>query len=572
MGMIRPSVGFYAQSIINPSIASRNGFKFLDMDALLRISINLAFKHFDNFPSINFDTSMFSMNDTAKIEALNRDFSIRRKKIAEELVLAIDNMQGSIKNINDMKLDILFNNIERLHSLKKIIREVVSPLLISDDYILCGKNLLLDLPKFYIIANTDDNIEDLLNRAIQSRRFFQGIANNQLATSIPRSDFRWISNSLLVPIRKIYAQKIKEMIVLHKHIFSEFDLSMQLLMHLGARKISELWIISEELISRWSGQEFGIEEYMEFERLVEKRVIIPNDEVILGELSRIAGELASYFSETYTEVLGSRIDLPSSYMCNIHSSPFLATNARTEITLANNVVMDGVNGKVMVAHEKITGKKIIFSEVSPEVSLLYSRGFCNLHYANTGEVAVYGAFVEGDDLPFAYSSYGSISYNYTKEMLSYLGYMNGEIIESSRAWNAVWAPENTMSVLFSYSQERLKEKFGNNLKGILTSINPNLGFTASAFRAIHFEIVSLKPTVFSYQLDGPNAYFKLKKEIAKNLGLKITDLSNSPLYTENKIPFLPTVELLYLYDKEERKKLATSPIYVVSKNDYLFNR
>jgi hypothetical protein len=157
-------------------------------------------------------------------------------------------------------------------------------------------------------------------------------------------------------------------------------------------------------------------------------------------------------------------------------------------------------------------------------------------------------------------------------MLSYLGYKNGEIIESSRAWNAVWAPENTMSVLFSYSQERLKEKIGNNLKGILTSINPNLGFTASAFRAIHFEIVSLKPTVFTYQLDGANAYFKLKKEIAKNLGLEITDLSNSPLYTENKIPFLPTVELLYLYDKEERKKLAKSPIYVVSKNDYLFNR
>ena len=166
MSMIRPSVGFYVQSIINPSIASRNGFKFLNMDALLRISINLAFKHFDNFPSINFDTSMFSTNSATKVEALNRDFSIRRKKIAEELVLAIDNMQGSIKNINDMKLDILFNNIERLHSLKKIIREVVSPLLISDDYILCGKNLLLDLPKFYIIANTDDNIEDLLNRAI----------------------------------------------------------------------------------------------------------------------------------------------------------------------------------------------------------------------------------------------------------------------------------------------------------------------------------------------------------------------------------------------------------------------
>lgn len=60
---------------------------------------------------------------------------------------------------------------------------------------------------------------------------------------------------------------------------------------------------------------------------------------------------------------------------------------------------------------------------------------------------------------------------------------------------------NTMSVLFSYSQDRLKETFGDGIRGILTSI-----------------------------------------------------------------------KLLYLYNKDERKKLSESPIYVVSENDYLFNR
>lgn len=236
------------------------------------------------------------------------------------------------------------------------------------------------------------------------------------------------------------------------------------------------------------------------------------------------------------------------------------------------IKIDGPNGKIMIAHERVSGKKVIFSPVPPEISALYSRGFCNLHYANPGEIAVYGAFVEGDNLPFAYSSYGRISYNYTKEMLAYLGFANGEIIESSRAWNAAWAPENTMSVLFSYSQDQLKEAFGDRIRGILTSINPNLGFSASAFRGIHFEVVSLKPTIFSYQFDGNKPYFRPKGEIAKKLGVEISALSTSRYYTDNKIPFLPTIELLYLYNKDERKKLSESPIYVVSENDYLFNR
>ena len=73
---------------------------------------------------------------------------------------------------------------------------------------------------------------------------------------------------------------------------------------------------------------------------------------------------------------------------------------------------------------------------------------------------------------------------------------------------------NTMSVLFSYSQDRLKETFGDGIRGILTSINHNLGFSAR---------------------------------------VEILALSASRYYTDNKIPFLPTVELLYPYNKDERK-------------------
>ena len=130
-----------------------------------------------------------------------------------------------------------------------------------------------------------------------------------------------------------------------------------------------------------------------------------------------------------------------------------------------------------------------------------------MHYSNLGEIECYGAYLDGYDMPFAYSSYGSINYNYTKEMLEYMGFSPDKIIESSRAWNAIWAPENTMSVLFAYSHDRLKEKI-NGLEGIITSINPNLGFSASAFRGVHFII-----SPFCRQW---NTYICIVRKIAKN--------------------------------------------------------
>lgn len=571
MSFSRPSVGFYSPVAFDPIIAIQNGFRFLDIDDILKLAVRLAFTYFDNFPPIKIDMTMFETKNPTAIELLNREFSIRRKKISDLLIPGIDGELNVSESISNSEVETFLSNMSSLYSLKKIVRETISPMLLSDDYALCGKELLLNLPNSYIVANNNEGPYDLLMQAIAKRDLFQEIGNEQEVSSVLRKNFQWNTNPFLVPIRQLYENQIKEMVALHHFVFGEFDLSMQLLMHLGAYEINTVWHISESSTSQLS-RLTEAEACAKFQRMVNEGVVIPNDFIIIQELARLANELDTYFSGLYVDINGTRINLPSSYMCNINSSPFTDTGAHAELVLTDREFADGPNGKNMTVHEKLSGKKIVFSPVSPEISALYSRGFCNLHYANPGEIAVYGAFVEGEDLPFAYSSYGRVSYNYTKEMLAYLGYTDGEVIESSRAWNAAWAPENTMSVLFSYSQERLKETFGDSIRGIITSINPNLGFSASAFRGIHFETVSLKPTVFSYQLEGSKPYFKPKGEIAKNLGVEISALSTSRYYTDNKIPFLPTVELLYLYDKDERKKLTESPIYIVSKNDYLSNR
>ena len=571
MNCLRPPVGFYSSIVFDSTVAIQNGFKYLNTDTLSRFAIKIIFADFENFPTLEIDTLIFETKDFAAIERFNREISIRRKKIADLLLRSINEKLDIPTNINDSDVSIYYANINRLPSIKKIIKETISPALLSDDYAICGGSLLLNLPSSYIIAKDGEDLQSLLMRAVRKRNLLQSIKNEQELSGVARDSFKWSINSFLVPLRQLYADRIKEIISSHQFIFGEFDISMQLLMHLGAYGIEDVWNIPKDLMSQLS-QSTIIEACAKFEQMVTDGIVSPNDSLVLGELFRLADELDEHLSGLSVNIGNARINLPSFKMCNMACNPFTDSGAHTELVLTKREFIDSPNGKIMIVREKLSGRKVIFSPIQPEISSLYSRGFCNLHYANPGEIAVYGAFVEGEELPFAYSSYSRISYNYTREMLSYLGFADDEIIESSRAWNAIWAPENTMSVLFSYSQNRLKEMFRDEILGILTSINPNLGFSASAFRGIHFEIASLKPTVFSYQLINDRPYFKSKGEIAKNLGVEVSNLINSEYYTENKTPFLPTVELLYLYDKNERRKLSESPIYTVSRNDYLHNR
>lgn len=572
MNFSRPSVGFYSSVNFSPFIAIENGFKFMNIDDALKSVVRLVFVNFENFPTLKFDSTMFEKNNIIAIELLNREISIRRKKILELFVTNVDEWNNKICSISDSEIDIIFANIDKLDAIKRIINDAINPMLLLDDYALCGKKLFLDLPGSYIITNDNEDPEELLKQAIRRRELLQRIKKEQETISIQRRDFRWKVNPFLVSLRQIYKDEIAEMVSRYRFVFSEFDLGIQLLMHLGAYKINEVWNISDNLMLELS-QLNEIEKICaKFKQMLDDGRVSPNDLLVREELSRLAGELKKYFLELHTDVGGECVMLPSLKMCDIRHSPFADSDVRTELVMKNKEFINSPDGRNMIVYEKLSGKRVIFSPIPSEISSLYSRGFCNLHYANSGEIAAYGAFIEGEDLPFAYSSYGKVSYGYTKEMLLYFGFADSGIIESSRAWNAAWAPENTMSVLFSYSQEQLKEKFGNRICGILTSINPNLGFSASAFRGVHFEIASLKPTIFSYQLVNKKPYFHSKNEIAKRLGVDVLELSTSQYYTDNKIPFLPTVEFLYLYEQEKRKRLLESPIYVVSKNDYLSNR
>ena len=294
MNFSRPSIGFYSPVAFDSIITTRNGFRFLDIDDVLKLTIKLAFTHFDNFPPIKINTTIFETKNPIAIELLNREFSIRRKKISDLLIPGINGELKISENISNSEVKTLFSNMDSLYSLKKIVRETISPMLLSDDYALYGKELLLDLPNSYIVANDNEGPYDLLMQAIAKRDLFQKIGNEQEVSSVLRKNFQWNANPFLVPIRRLYASQIKELVASHHFVFGEFDLSMQLLMHLGAYEINKVWHISESLTSQLS-RLTETEACAEFEHMVNEGVVIPNNSIIIQELARLADELDTYF-------------------------------------------------------------------------------------------------------------------------------------------------------------------------------------------------------------------------------------------------------------------------------------
>jgi len=406
------------------------------------------------------------------------------------------------------------------------------------------------------------------------------LQEEQRGIEIPRAEFVWASNPLISEFRAAARPIVLQHLEAHKKVgVTEFDLVTQVMMHLAIYDPTLVWRGDEQVVLRVMDliqTERGDEAERIFAEALQSGKISINEELAHYECERQADKLASHYTNLSVNADGAEVALPAQYMGDPELNPFKDFD-RTEVSAKNREYeMDPITGeKVMVAVEKYSGKRILFKSVRPEISYLYSVGFSNLHYPRSGETHVFGAYLEGDELPFAYSSYTPVVRTYSREMLSHLGVNPNNIMESARAWNCSWAPENTMSLLFAFAHEMMKddrdaEIAGGNqedpLEGVFTSINPNLGFKAVSFRGVRFNVGGVKPTGFSYLRNAEgSADFMPKGEVKKKLGVDSDDeLQDHPDFISNVIPFLPTVEMVTLFDIEDEKQLLKKPVYRVT--------
>ena len=410
------------------------------------------------------------------------------------------------------------------------------------------------------------------------------LSEEQAGIEIQRDQFVWASNPLISEFRTIARPIVLEHLADYRKFgVTEFDLVTQVMMHLSINEPTQVWLGNDDVVGQvvdLISQERGAEAEKLFTQTLESGDIRLNEELAHYECERQVIKLANHYQTLAVDIGGESVKLPAPYMGDPNLNPFKDFE-RTEVSAKNRQyeIDPNTGEKIMIAVEKYSGRRIIFKSVRPEISYLYSVGFSNLHYPRSGETHVFGAYLDGDELPFAYSSYTPVIRTYSRNMLTHLGANPSNIMESARAWNSSWAPENTMSLLFTFAHEMMREdrdaeiKSGTQedaLEGVFTSINPNLGFKAVSFRGVRFNVGGVKPTGFSYLRNSEgSADFMPKGEIKKQLRIESDEeLQAHPDFLSNTIPFLSTLEMVTLFDKDEEEDLLSRPIYRVTQEAF----
>lgn len=220
------------------------------------------------------------------------------------------------------------------------------------------------------------------------------------------------------------------------------------------------------------------------------------------------------------------------------------------------------NSGQLVVSERFTGSAITLKPVDIELSQEYAKSLHYIHKAREDERFAFGAFFGTDELPYAWVSYGTVRTQSETDIVENAGLTVDSTVEMSRAWNAVWAPKNSMSVLFAFAHKQLQLLMGPGLKGVVTAINPNLGFTAAAFRGVDFDVIGTKPTEHSYLLDNNGIpIYGVSRAIAAELELTVDELTTDPRYGKSRMPLLPTNVLAVLFNGTSRQK-PTTPLLI----------
>jgi len=405
----------------------------------------------------------------------------------------------------------------------------------------------------------------------------------QRRLEIERADFKWETNPLLTEIRVRGNGIFQEAAATNKaYGITEFDVAIQTMIHLAGFPPERVWRGIDKTILEVA-KNIKLKNSCKVAEMLNKA--ISKDKVNLDlrlvrfEALRQVERLKDIYSHG-TNINGKIVTLPAKYMGNPNYSPFKSIEARIS-TKGKKILIDSGTGETqLVVKEMSSDIEVIMKKVPIEISRLYKLGFHYLHAEPKDEIEAYGAYIKDEKMPFAWVSYSPVWREYKKKMLNYFGIESHCVVEMTRAWNSIWSPKNTMSVLFSFAHNQLRKQWKKNvdtgkedkpLAGVITSINGNMGFHANAFRGVGFEVAGLKPSNFTYYKDehGYLTYIPRRK-LAQKLELKgeeelITNLN----FESSRFPLLPTYEMILLFDQNARAKLSKRPIYRIPDDDYL---
>lgn len=207
------------------------------------------------------------------------------------------------------------------------------------------------------------------------------------------------------------------------------------------------------------------------------------------------------------------------------------------------VSLAGRAGPTAEAIEKRTNTRLIFRQVDAATSRAYAQSQHYLHTARQDETLSFGVFRDDEQYPFAWVSYSRAGRKYKQCILQSLGVDYDSAFELTRAWNDETSPKNTMSMLYAFAHATIQDRYlraGDSMGAIITTVNPNLGFVGSAFRAVGFSLVAEKPTQYFYAKDRSGMRYYITRRSVESgwRGSIIRHNFNFPLLSSKELVVL----------------------------------
>ncbi len=408
----------------------------------------------------------------------------------------------------------------------------------------------------YIYINTTGKSEqeiyyEFLKKYSENTRknnIFLELQNN----SIPRNDFKWLSNALLDPIKSLL-ETLTGPIVAKYPFINKNDLVYQTLIFITSHKIEELYKFND----------------IEYLKKVESSITLRTENLLDDFMNKVEnGKITINI-----KLLDKDLNYMVSKLCNLYSDEKVKKvmiNYNSGEKTTNLISKDGFLIKNQNGIDDNSENNITFRIIDKYMSNFISKYCHYLHSPRDDELIAYGAFIGNDKYPIAYVSFSKQDRDYKKQLLFNLGIEPQNSIEMTRAWSSNSAPQNIMSSLFQFSINDISNKWKKDcklgitdkyLQAITTAINPNLGFKASSFLGCNFIPIALRPAKFTFELKNDNIEYKTRRKIESSI-------ENSSFYFENRMTILPLNELILCLDKHILEKIKNSNILLIDKNDY----
>jgi hypothetical protein len=261
------------------------------------------------------------------------------------------------------------------------------------------------------------------------------------------------------------------------------------------------------------------------------------DERIVSSFEVNTGVIDSAINEQYDIITHrlSKSKLPLDEILN-----------KSEVSSANGWYIHKRDGELFAAkgrHSYINKdiRKINLKSVDINYA---NRVFNDLHYIHTPRATeAVGLFFENEDIPFSVAGFAPVDRSYKKNILSAYGYNSDKCWEFVRLYSKPNAPMNTSSSFLSGSIKFLSV-YHPDTEAYISAFTPSFASGKSMIAGGFDDVVLAK----NLKLKFGDATIHGKYERLTNRRLE----SYSGSILENKLPVLPTLELVRSMNKSEK--------------------